>query len=547
MFNPPVIKPKGYAYGGLVNQPSLRPATIQTELDALTNDLRKTNKPKKTKETPSNEKEEFKDAEEFKEWVKLNTESDEKTDEVFFIQPKTGEKIAIGNSPETNVLLYEVFKEQTGREGDALDAIADMDIRQFQKSPTQSKDFSLELETIRKNKPTGSAEAMAAYSAVPFDGSVVGTVQKRMAMSDLAKTQAQTDAANQRQFMAYRRPGEQEYSLTPQAISQEEAASLGYEFAPMELAKEINPAKGDFLETAILAGRVPNSITNSFFKEKYGLDVDSSISEEQKLDNTLKQIEILKESRNLQPGKEPTEFKRFVDARLPGLYTRGTKDPLMYKLEVHEKPNGDVEYRPSPDIDGVFADIYNAIQYTQDSKEELELAKELVSPTGFGSLPKLQNTINKLLANVQGVDVNASDAEKLRRWAKNFTAKNITTILGESNRTISDADRKRAEDIVAIDSGNWEDIGSARNAINELLPIFDAPAKNAESAYQALINAGESYGFSDKLLDTERRLFERRKRGKGFTAMPQSSEILYGEIEEMPIGATTDFEFDFTQ
>ena len=129
MFNPPVIKPKGYAYGGLVNQPSLRPATIQTELDALTNDLRKTNKPKKTKETPSNEKEEFKDAEEFKEWVKLNTESDEETDEVFFIQPKTGEKIAIGNSPETNVLLYEVFKEQTGREGDALDAIADKDIR----------------------------------------------------------------------------------------------------------------------------------------------------------------------------------------------------------------------------------------------------------------------------------------------------------------------------------------------------------------------------------------------------------------------------------
>lgn len=547
MFNPPVIKPKGYAYGGLVNQPSLRPATIQTELNSLTNDLRKTNKPKKTKETPSNEKEEFKDAEEFKEWVKLNTESDEKTDEVFFIQPKTGEKIAIGNSPETNVLLYEVFKEQTGREGDALDAIANMDIRQFQKSPTQEKDFSLELETIRKNKPIGSAEAMAAYSAVPFDGSVVGTVQKRMAMSDLAKTQAQTDATNQRQFMAYRKPGEQEYSLTPQAISQEEAASLGYEFAPMELAKEVNPAKGDFLETAILAGRVPNSITNSFFKERYGLDVDSSISEEQKLDNTLKQIEILKESRNLQPGKEPTEFKRFVDARLPGLYTRGTKDPLKYKLEVHEKPNGDVEYRPSPDIDGVFADIYNAIQYTQDSKEQLELAKELVSPTGFGSLPKLQNTINKLLANVQGVDVNASDAEKLRRWAKNFTAKNITTILGESNRTISDADRKRAEDIVAIDSGNWEDIGSARNAINELLPIFDAPAQNAESAYQALINAGESYGFSDKLLDTERRLFERRKRGKGFTAMPQSSEILYEEINEMPIGATTDFEFDFTQ
>lgn len=61
------------------------------------------------------------------------------------------------------------------------------------------------------------------------------------------------------------------------------------------------------------------------------------------------------------------------------------------------------------------------------------------------------------------------------------------------------------------------------------------------------MNAGESYGFLDKLIDTEQRLFDKRKRGKGLTAMPQSSQILFGEIDEVPVGKSTDFEFDFTQ
>ena len=551
MNNPPIIKPKNYAVGG----PVLRPAAIQQDLNSLTEELRrvsKTDKEAGVKESiqeTNDERQEFEDIEDFKKWIKNNTESDKETGEVFFIKPKTKEKVPVSGSPETNVLLYEVYKEQTGRTGDALDAIVDMDIRQFQVSPTQSKDFGSELERVRQGSTVGDAESKAGFSSVPFDGSVVGTVQKRMAMSDLARSQATREDESNRQFMAYREPGQNEYSLTPEPITPNEAAALGYEFAPAELAKEVNPAKGDFLETAILAGRLPKDVTSAFFKDRYGLDVDSNLSEEQQLDNALKQVELLKETQSLIGGdsKGPTEFKRFVDAKLPGLYTRGTKDPLSYKLEVHVKPGGGVQYRPSPDVDGVFADIYNAVQYTNDSKEEIELAKQLINPAGFGVVPNTQNIINKLLANVSGVDVNASDSEKLRRWAKNFTAKNITTILGESNRTISDADRKRADAIVAIDSGNWEDIGSARNALNELIPIFERPGKNAETAYQALMNAGESYGFLDKLIDTEQRLFDKRKRGKGLTAMPQSSQILFGEIDEVPVGKSTDFEFDFTQ
>ena len=551
MNNPPIIKPKNYAVGG----PVLRPAAIQQDLNSLTEELRrvsKTDKEAGVKESiqeTNDERQEFEDIEDFKKWIKNNTESDKETGEVFFIKPKTKEKVPVSGSPETNVLLYEVYKEQTGRTGDALDAIVDMDIRQFQVSPTQSKDFGSELERVRQGSTVGDAESKAGFSSVPFDGSVVGTVQKRMAMSDLARSQAKREDESNRQFMAYREAGQNEYSLTPEPITPNEAAALGYEFAPAELAKEVNPAKGDFLETAILAGRLPKDVTSAFFKDRYGLDVDSNLSEEQQLDNALKQVELLKETQSLIGGdsKGPTEFKRFVDAKLPGLYTRGTKDPLSYKLEVHVKPGGGVQYRPSPDVDGVFADIYNAVQYTNDSKEEIELAKQLINPSGFGVVPNTQNIINKLLTNVSGVDVNASDSEKLRRWAKNFTAKNITTILGESNRTISDADRKRADAIVAIDSGNWEDIGSAKNALNELIPIFERPGKNAETAYQALMNAGESYGFLDKLIDTEQRLFDKRKRGKGLTAMPQSSQILFGEIDEVPVGKSTDFEFDFTQ
>ena len=186
MNNPPIIKPKNYAVGG----PVLRPAAIQQDLNSLTEELRrvsKTDKEAGVKESiqeTNDERQEFEDIEDFKKCIKNNTESDKETGEVFFIKPKTKEKVPVSGSPETNVLLYEVYKEQTGRTGDALDAIVDMDIRQFQVSPTQSKDFGSELERVRQGSTVGDAESKAGFSSVPFDGSVVGTVQKRMAMYD---------------------------------------------------------------------------------------------------------------------------------------------------------------------------------------------------------------------------------------------------------------------------------------------------------------------------------------------------------------------------
>lgn len=92
---------------------------------------------------------------------------------------------------------------------------------------------------------------MAGYSSVPFDGSVVGTVQKRMAMADLAKSQAEEESTKGKQFLAYRVPGQGAYKLTPEPVSMEEISQLGYEFAPAEMADEA------FTQKAILAGRIP--------------------------------------------------------------------------------------------------------------------------------------------------------------------------------------------------------------------------------------------------------------------------------------------------
>jgi len=530
MFNPPVIKPKGYAYGGLVNQPSLRPATIQTELDALTNDLRKTNKPKKTKETPSNEKEEFKDAEEFKEWVKLNTESDEETDEVFFIQPKTGEKIAIGNSPETNVLLYEVFKEQTGREGDALDAIADMDIRQFQKSPTQSKDFSLELETIRKNKPTGSAEAMAAYSAVPFDGSVVGTVQKRMAMSDLARSQAEEESAQGKQFLAYRVPGQGAYKLTPEPVSIEEISQLGYEFAPAEMADEA------FTQKAILAGRIPIG--------------GGGISEKERLQNQLLQTKIAKNIQDLGegPDADPLMQKQVLKVKLPGLYSRGSQDNLQFQVRLREDNKGNVKYEPDVDIAPIIRDIYKAEEYSKNTLDEINMVKELISADTVG-LSQRVNDLSRGISALAGIDRSAFDPvtgrqliptpEILARWAKRFTAQNITILLGESNRTISDADRKRADDIVNI-LGTFTDVASAKASLEELVKIFEKPSYNANTALQSLYSMAETSpggGYLDEIERVERKVAERIAKSGGKLTIPRSSIVSFDEVSS-PGGRT---------
>ena len=267
MFNPPIIKPKGYAVGGPVGigvgnellNPIVAPnspESIQQDLDSLTRDLKKTqtkNKPVVKKEIKINERKEYEDIEDFRLWIKENTETDEESGQVFFIQPRTGERIPVDDSPEGNVLLYEVFKEQTGRTGEAADAIADLDIRQFQQSPesiSQSSEpeirsddkksivFKERLEELRKNQPTvGNPEAMAAYASVPFDGSVVGTVAKGEAMREAARSQAILQNQESKEFYAYRMPGEDSFSLTPEPITLQEATDLGYELAPKEMGK----------------------------------------------------------------------------------------------------------------------------------------------------------------------------------------------------------------------------------------------------------------------------------------------------------------------
>ena len=234
MFNPPIIKPKGYAIGGPVSigignefldpitAPN-NPESIQKDLDSLTNSLKKTevkNRKPVKKNIKINERKEYEDIEDFRLWIKSNTETDEESGQVFFIQPRTGERIPVDSSPEGNVLLYEVFKEQTGRTGEAADAIADMDIRQFQQSPeSMSKSFEPEvksddkksiifkerLEELREDQPTiGNPEAMAAYASVPFDGSVVGTVAKGEAMRGAARSQAILQNQEAKEFYAYK-------------------------------------------------------------------------------------------------------------------------------------------------------------------------------------------------------------------------------------------------------------------------------------------------------------------------------------------------------
>ena len=677
MNNPPIIKPKKYNQGGVVdplkktlfnrftdptglNQMStgvidsvLQPDQIQNDLDSLTNELKKVQSKNKKKKNLKNENEskDYEDIDDFKKWIKNNTETDD-SGEVFFVKPGTKEKVALQGEPETNVLLYEVFKEQTGREGEALEAIKNSDLQQLQIAPDQrnlgragDEVFAKDINKIRSEgdyKPydsfkkieepsfldrlgtatlgAGTAIGATALGQGPISKiKYVGKPLAKIAKHPLALTAAglygayqgynypqakkvederQTklergnalaqqaqgllandlqnsflaqsgriagseglQAANQlreeaamemeRQFFAYKRPGEDSYKLTSTPLNQNELLQLteqGYEFAPPELAVG---ESSDPLEKAILAGRLPQDVTNAFFEEKYGITIpEETLTVEEELDNELKRIEI-QEKRAAMAGGGPskTEFKRFVDGKLPGLYSRGTKDALKYKLEVHVDPNGDVEYRPSPDVDGVMQDIYNAVQYTKDSKEEIDLAKQLINPSGFGVIPDTQNIINKMIANIGGIEITASDPEKLRRWAKNFTAKNITVILGESNRTISDADRKRAEEIVALDSGRWEDMGSAKNALDELVKIFEKPGRNAETAYQALSNAAETYGFADKLFDVERRLYDKRiASGKNLDAVPQSSKIfldLASQKGESAVEANNEIEVDF--
>tara|TARA_B100000212_G_scaffold342581_1_gene330861 strand:+ start:22529 stop:24211 length:1683 start_codon:yes stop_codon:yes gene_type:complete len=544
MFNPPIIKPKGYAYGGpigigvgnivedtLVTDPIIERSNaneIQKDLESLSNDLKKvaSNNKKPKKETKKNkEKKEFDDMEDFRDWIKTNTETDNDTGEVFFIQPRTGEKIPVDSSPEGNVLLYEVFKEQTGRTGEALDAIVDMDIKQFQQAPkgVVNSDFSKELKKVREEKNIGDAEAMAAYSAVPFDGSVVGTVQKRMSMSDLARSQAEEESAKGKQFLAYRVPGENTYKLTPEPVSIEEISQLGYEFAPPEMAEE------NFTQRAILAGRIPIG--------------GEGISEKEKLQNQLLQTKIAKNIQDLGegPDADPLMQKQILKVKLPGLYSRGSQDNLQFQVRLREDKKGNVKYEPDVDIAPIIRDIYKAEEYSRDTLDEINMVKELISADTVG-LSQRVNDLSRGISALAGIDRTAFDPvtgrqliptpEILARWAKRFTAQNITILLGESNRTISDADRKRADDIVNI-LGTFTDVASAKASLEELVKIFEKPSYNANTALQSLYSMAETSpggGYLDEIERVERKVAERIAKSGGKLTIPKSSIVNFNEI-----------------
>ena len=544
MFNPPIIKPKGYAYGGpigigvgnivedtLVTDPIIERSNaneIQKDLESLSNDLKKvaSNNKKPKKETKKNEeKKEFDDMEDFRNWIKTNTETDDDTGEVFFIQPKTGEKIPVDSSPEGNVLLYEVFKEQTGRTGEALDAIVDMDIKQFQQAPegVVNSDFSKELKKVREEQNIGDAEAMAAYSAVPFDGSVVGTVQKRMSMSDLARSQAEEESAKGKQFLAYRVPGQDTYKLTPEPVSIEEISKLGYEFAPPEMAEE------NFTQRAILAGRIPIG--------------GEGISEKERLQNQLLQTKIAKNIQDLGegPDADPLMQKQVLKVKLPGLYSRGSQDNLQFQIRLKEDKKGNVKYEPDVDIAPIIRDIYKAEEYSRDTLDEINMVKELVNADTVG-LSQRVNDLARGISAIAGIDRSAFDPvtgrqliptpEILSRWAKRFTAQNITILLGESNRTISDADRKRADDIVNI-LGTFTDVASAKASLEELVKIFEKPSYNANTALQSLYSMAETSpggGYLDEIERVERKVAERIAKSGGKLTIPKSSIVSFNEV-----------------
>ena len=560
MFNPPIIKPKGYAIGGPVSigigNEFLDPITapnnaesIQRDLDSLTNSLKKTevkNRKPVKKNIKINERKEYEDIEDFRLWIKSNTETDEESGQVFFIQPRTGERIPVDSSPEGNVLLYEVFKEQTGRTGEAADAIADMDIRQFQQSPeSMSKSFEPEvksddkksiifkerLEELREDQPTiGNPEAMAAYASVPFDGSVVGTVAKGEAMRGAARSQAILQNQEAKEFYAYKMPGEDSFSLTPEPITLQEATDLGYELAPKEMAEE------NFMQKAILAGRIP-------------MGSDKSFNEKEQLQTELLRERVRKAQSALgEDGDSPFMHKKFVKVELPGLYGNSGKDNLKFQVRLQEDEQGNVKYDPDVNLNPIIRDIYKAEEYAQRTKDEINIAKEMVSGYTVGSAQVIDKAISGI-AGILGIDrreifdengnQTIPTATLLRRWAKRFTAQNITVLLGESNRTISDADRKRADDIVSL-LGNTTDVASAMASLSELIKIFETPSRNANIALQSLYSLAETSpqgGYLDQVLNMEKSVVDQIKKSGMPLAVPQSSQFYFDETSR-PSGIT---------
>tara|TARA_R100001460_G_scaffold66364_2_gene106747 strand:+ start:1208 stop:3292 length:2085 start_codon:yes stop_codon:yes gene_type:complete len=605
----------GAAADPIIN--NLNPDSIQSELDSLTNSLKQIPKEvkKKNKEVKKDEIKEFDDAKEFKKWIRKNTETD-KEGNVSFIQPMTKERIGIGNSPESNVLLYEVFKEQTGRTGEAAEAIATMDISELQQNPYQQSSKAKFLEDVQlmrgqdvpgqpasrfQNianttlKGLGTAAGLGVslakrnpYLAVPLGAAgylggdelgknIFGSgsekiesseenrakkyaeAQARMLPIDYndpgktmsnyqnAKTLAEMDYEEQQaasaQRMAFRKPGG-EWELTPTPITPLEVRKLseqGYEFAPENMDDET------FFRQATLAGR--------------DLSGPSAMEiEEAALENALTLSKIEKNYADMQADTGPSPFmhKKAYGIKLPGMYSRNSNEGLEYKVRLLEDEKGNTRLTADLDLAPVMAEIYRAERYTEETQEEIEEVRDLLGPDTVGLAQRANDIIrgiNALSGTSRGLNVEIDfeydedgnvvtdefgqpildessqkiAAEVLSRWAKRFTAQNITVLLGESNRTISDADRKRADDIVNL-LGTTTDMTSAWIALDELLHIFEKPSQNANTALQALYAQADQSGYMDEVLEIEEGLSNEIKRGGSKLSIPQSSRFKFQSV-----------------
>ena len=107
-------------------------------------------------------------------------------------------------------------------------------------------------------------------------------------------------------------------------------------------------------------------------------------------------------------------------------------------------------------------------------------------------------------------------------------------MLGESNRTISDADRKRADDIVSI-LRPTTDVADAIASLNELIEIFETPSRNANIALQSLYSLAEtapSGGYLDRVLAMEESVINQIKKSGGPFNPPKSSQFYFEETRK---------------
>ena len=563
---------KGLNNPFIPEDPILSPDSIQKDLNALTSDLKnvKSQKPKKQELVNEKEIKEFDDVDDFKSWIKENTATDATTGDLFYVSVK-GEKIPLEDSPETNVLLYELFKQDVGRGGEALETIKDLNIQQFQQAPASAKfsdknpfddRFNKDLEkardTIGTPKSSGffgrneeqdmrdriqELELQAARGmASPRDGSFLGEEARRNAAVMATRAEqlrSQLPEADKRDFYSYRRKdksrfgfgdkGQNDFVLTPTGLTQREVLELtrtgDYEIGPAELAKEIRgddiDREEEFMRKAILAGRVPMPGTQQQVAESKPVQEKVLIETEEQVPNNFR-------------------HKTFVPVEISGLYSRGSKDNLKFRVRMLEDKNtGEVKYVPDVNLAPIITEIYQAENYSQESKEEIGMIKDLVSADNIG-LAQRVNDLSRSIAAIAGVERIAFDEngnqimptpEIIARWAKRFTAQNITTILGESNRTISDADRKRADDIVNV-LGTFTDVAGAKLALEQLINIFEAPSRNANSALQSLYAQGESSGYLEDIKDIERSVLNQLQKGGGAFSIPKSSALQFEETDE---------------